>query len=147
MRAMNGVADGEGERAAEDRRNDAHLDGVVDRIERKRIVEDAVEVIERVLAGVEYTREIAEEQEFAEGGDDQREARQYDNDEQICHSEREREPAPGSELEAAGTKGFTGNGRKAASRQDALLHIDQQSGHRHQYDGNGCGGVVERGRP
>src|SRR5215467_4115278 len=126
MRAMDGVADGEGERATENRRNDAHLDGVVDRIERKRIVEDAVEVIERVLAGVENAREITEEQEFAEGGDDQREARQYDDDKQICHSEREREPAPGPEVEAAGTKRFAGNGRKAASRQDTLLHIDQQ---------------------
>ena len=49
---------------------------------------------EAVLAHVEQRVEVLEEQELAEGGDDQRQGRQHDHDEQVGHGQAEGEPAP-----------------------------------------------------
>ena len=112
--AVDGVADRKGERAADDRRDDADLDRVVDRAHGQRIVEDRVEMHQRIGAHVEQRRDVADEHEFAERRHDQRQHRQHHDHEQIDQPERKGEPAPRPEIEAARPERLAGDRRIAA---------------------------------
>src|SRR5712672_1821685 len=109
-RAMNGVADRKGQRAADHRGDDADLDRVVDRSERQRVVEDAVEMHQRILTHVDQAGGVADEHEFAERRHDQGQARQDHDDQQIDDGEPEGEPAPRPEIEIARPKRLAGDG-------------------------------------
>ena len=56
--AVDGVADGEGEHAADERGDQADLHGVPDRAQRQRIGEQPLEVHQAVLALVEQAGQI-----------------------------------------------------------------------------------------
>ena len=94
VRAVDRVADRKGQNAAEQRRDEPDLHGVPDRAHRQRIVEQPLEVDQRILPHVEQALDAADEQELAEGGDDQRQRRQHHHDDQIDDGEREGEIAP-----------------------------------------------------
>ena len=94
LRAVDRVADGEGQHAADERGDEADLHRVDDRAHRQRIVEQPLEMDERVLPRVEQAGEVADEQELAERRDDQRQRRQHHDDQQVDDRQAEREIAP-----------------------------------------------------
>jgi hypothetical protein len=147
MGAVNGVADRKRQSAADHGGDDADLDRIVDRVQRQRVVEDAVEMHQRILLHVEQAGDIADEHEFAECRHDQSQTRQHHDHQQIDDPEPEGEPAPGAEIEVARPVGLAGHGGIAAPTQHLLLRKHQQARHHHQQDRDRRGGVVERRRP
>jgi len=145
--AVDGVADRECQRAADHRGDDSDLDRVPDRAQRQRIVEDAVEMHQRILLHVEQAGGVADEHEFAERRHDQRQTRQDHDHHEIDHAEAEGEPAPRPEIEVARPVGLAGHRGVAAPAQHLLLQEHQRAGHHHQDNSDRGGGVVERRRP
>ena len=145
--AVHGVADRKGEHAAEHRRDQADLHGVPDRPHGERVVEDALEMHERVVPHVEQAGGVGDEQEAAERRDDQRQQRQHHHDQQVDERQGERQPAPGSEIETARPERLAGDGREALARQHPLLQHHQRARHHHQDDRDRGGGAVERRAP
>src|SRR6202012_3781864 len=74
--AVDGVADRKGQRAADRGGDDTDLQRIVDRVDGQGIVEDAVEMHQRILPHVDQAGGVADEHELAERRHDQREARQ-----------------------------------------------------------------------
>ena len=147
LRAVDRVADGEGQYAADHGGDHADLHRVPDRGHRQRIVEDGVEVNPAVRLHVEHGVEVLEEQEPAEGRDHQGDRRQHHDDEQVDESQAEGEPAPRPEIEAARAEGLAGHGGEAATRKHALLRPDEDRRDHHQQDRDRGGGIVERRAP
>ncbi len=145
--AMHGVADREGQHAADDRGDEADLHGVDDGAKRQRVVEQALEMHQRILPGVEQAGHRADEQEFAERGHDQRQRRQHHDDQQIDDRETEREVAPAAEVHHRRAKRLAGDGDVAARADDAVLQPDEEARHHHQDDRDGGRGRIKRRRP
>ena len=100
-----------------------------------------------ILPGIEQAADVADEHELAERRDDQRERRQYDDDQEIDDTEAEGEPAPAPEIQAARAERLAGDGGVAAAAQHLLLQEHEQTCDDHQDDRNRCGCVVKRRRP
>ena len=147
LRAVDRVADRERQHAADQRGDEPDLHGVADRAQRQRIVEQPLEMDERVLLHVEQALDVADEQELAEGRDDQRQRRQHHHDEEIDDREREREIAPAPELHHAGPERLAGDRDVAAPAHHPLLQPNQEAGDDHQDDRDRGGGRIERRRP
>ncbi len=145
--AMDGVSDGKGDDAAHDGGHQADLHRVPDGAHGERVIEDGVEMHERVVPQIEQASGIGNEQEAAESGHDQSERGQHHDGEEIEQRQGKGEPTPRSKLDDAWAERLSGDGREAAAGEHALLQQHQCAGHRHEDDRDGGGRAVERRRP